>query len=82
MEPNYDLWSEEAASSSSDSNINELKIRLFSSVNPTNLSSNKARLQKKCLVWRVIFASLMLIFKDELKLYFEDKIASSSFFNF
>ena len=72
---NFDHWSDEVAPSKSESRTNELKQRLF----PTQSSTNKASLQRKCLVLRVdICFVASIIFYDKSMPYFRTK--SSIFF--
>ena len=72
---NVDHWSEEVVPSKSESKTNELKQRLF----PTQSSTNKASLQRKCLVLRVdICFVASIIFYNKSMPYFRTK--SSIFF--
>ena len=80
-----DDWSDELVASiligeiirvSSESRTNELKQRLF----PTQSSTNKASLQRKCLVLRVdICFVASIIFHNKSMLYFRTKNALFSF---
>ena len=67
---NLDPWSEEVVPSKSESRTNELKQRFF----PTQSSTNKASLKRKCLVLRVdICFVASIIFHNKSMLYFRTK---------